>query len=148
MPYVKPDDWVANKHHKMTRRARPGYAWKRCDTRKECEGHPLTLASFASNASKADGLRPTCKDCEAAYRRENKSHEKRIHERYKLTSGRIGHKKHWSKQRAERLAKFRESGVYERPGRKEAEWRVNKDKYGRGRIKGRGKWLELKQLIF
>jgi len=148
VPYVKPDGWVANKHHKQTRRARPGYAWKICDSKKACNGEKLTLNSFRKNASKPDGLRPTCKDCEVEYRRENKSHEKRIHARYEATSGRIKTLKRWKHKADERLAKFRETGEYERRGFKEAEWRINGDRYGRGRIKGYGNWAELKPLIF
>lgn len=124
---------------KNTRVAGDKQAGKVCDIQAVCGGKRLTLKSFAKNASKPDGLRTSCRDCEAWYRGKRAKDGKETLLRYQITSGRLNGLKGARSGWEGRLKHFAETGEYVLRGSEMAEKRLHKDRTGVGRIGG---WMQ------
>ena len=96
-----------NRKHKLTRRAGPEQAGKKCWGK--C-GERLTLKSFVGNRVKSDGLQDYCKDCAKAYRQDHNEKTK-VRERYRNRAGkprRIG--SHVEQTWRARMRQLKETG--------------------------------------
>lgn len=78
------EEYQKNRKHKATRRAGPNQRGKQCWGK--CKER-LTFKSFGSNATKPDGLKDYCRDCEKIYRQVRNHINKGISERYRLITG-------------------------------------------------------------